>query len=147
MRWSPHITVATVLEKDGRLLFVEELIDGQHVLNQPAGHWENGETLIEASIRETREETAWVYEPHYLVGIYQWRHPQKQHTFLRFCFGGELLEHHSEQALDKEIVRTIWLDRDELLARQAVHRSPLVLTCVEDYLAGQRYELSLLKHF
>ena len=147
MRWSPHITVSTVLEQEGKLLFVEELIDGQRVINQPAGHWEDNETILEASVRETLEETAWTYEPDSIIGIYHWKHPANNETFLRFCFTGTLLTHEPGRTLDKEIIQAIWLSPDELAQRSVEHRSPLVSTCVNDYLSGQRFDLSVLKQY
>lgn len=146
MRWSPHVTVATILEQDNKFLFVEELIGGQKVINQPAGHWEQGETLLEASIRETLEETAWLYNPEYLTGIYQWKHPQNHDTFLRFCFTGNLVKHDKMQILDKEILQAVWLDQDDLNKRRAELRSPLVQACLDDYCSGKRYDLSILQN-
>jgi len=113
-------------------------------LNQPAGHLESGESLIEAVIRETNEETAWQFEPSALVGIYRWQHPTKQRTYIRYCFTGTVSNHDPEQKLDDDIHQALWLTHDELLARLADFRSPLVLDCIDDYLAGQRYSLNLL---
>ena len=145
MNWTPHVTVACVLQRDHKFLLVEERIDGQLVLNQPAGHWEQGETLIEASVRETLEETAWRYQPSYLTGIYQWQHPETVETYLRFCFTGELLAHDPQRKLDKEIEQVVWLDEEQLKARADEHRSPLVQQCIDDYIDGQRFELSLIQ--
>ena len=146
MNWSPHITVAAVLEREQHFLLVEERINRQLVLNQPAGHWEQGESLLDASIRETLEETAWHYQPSHLVGVYQWLHPENKETYLRFCFCGELLEHDPGRSLDKEIEQAVWLDYDQLSARQQQHRSPLVLKCIDDYLRGQRFDLSVFQN-
>jgi 8-oxo-dGTP pyrophosphatase MutT (NUDIX family) len=145
MDWSPHITVAAILEKDMRFLFVEERIEGKLVLNQPAGHWEQGESLLEATVRETLEETAWRYQPTAVVGIYQWTHPDAHNTYLRFCFTGSLIEHDAGLQLDKEIERAIWLDYKQLSMRSNDHRSPLVKQCIDDYIKGQRFDLSLLQ--
>jgi ADP-ribose pyrophosphatase YjhB (NUDIX family) len=145
MEWSPHITVATVVERNNQFLFVEESIQGSVVINQPAGHWEQGESLIEATIRETLEETAWHYQPSYLIGIYQWMHPHSRETYLRFCFTGDLITHDVHRPLDKDIERAIWLDYQQLVERNKDHRSPLVLRCVEDYINGQRFDLNLLQ--
>lgn len=143
MTWHPHVTVAAVIEKDGLFLMVEEIIDGQLRLNQPAGHWEDNETLVDAVIRETLEETAWHFHPRSLIGVYQWRHPEKDTTFLRFAFCGDVTSE-TDQPLDKEIVRACWLSHEEIIARRDQHRSPQVLTCIDDYLAGKRADMSLL---
>ena len=144
MNWSPHITVAAVLERNNEFLLVEERIHGQLVLNQPAGHWEQGETLLDATRRETLEETAWRYEPTHLIGIYQWQHPESSETYLRFSFTGKLIGHDITRKLDTGIERAIWLDREALIARGKDHRSPLVQQCIDDYLTGQRFDLSIL---
>jgi NADH pyrophosphatase NudC (nudix superfamily) len=145
MNWSPHITVASVLERNSEFLLVEENVDGQLVLNQPAGHWENGESLIEATVRETLEETAWHYQPTHITGIYQWTHPVSSETYLRFCFTGTLLERDHGRQLDKGIERAVWLTHDQMQLRSQDHRSPLVLKCVNDYLSGKRFELSMFQ--
>ncbi len=123
---------------------VEESIDGEILLNQPAGHLESGESFIEAVIRETQEETAWQFLPEALIGIYRWLHPETGETFLRHCYSGRVSAHQSQQALDDGIIRSLWLSREQL-AQQTNLRSPLVLHCVDDYLAGQRYPLKLIK--
>lgn len=146
MVWKPDVTVAAVAELDGRFLFVEERASGRIVVNQPAGHLESGESFIEAVIRETLEETAWHFEPQAVLGLYVWRPAHLQRTYLRVAFAGALRDHEPARPLDHGILRTRWLDRDQLLASQPKHRSPLVLRCVDDYLAGTRYPLELLKH-
>lgn len=146
MRWHPSVTVAAVIEHDGRFLLVEEESGGERVYNQPAGHWEPGETLVEACIRETLEESACRFAPDALVGIYRWHAPNVDTTFLRFTFCGELLGEDAGRALDPDILRTVWLRPEELRELAPRHRSPLVLRCVEDYLAGKRYALDLLTH-
>ena len=143
MVWKPSVTVAAVVERDGRFLFVEEEADGRRVLNQPAGHLDPGESLVAACAREALEETAHRVEPTALVGVYRWHYAVQDVTFLRFCFAGKVLGT-EKRPLDKEIVALHWLSLDELKARKAQHRSPLVLKCVEDYLAGKRYPLGLL---
>jgi len=141
MAWSPDVTVAAVVVRDNRFLLVEERIAGRLVLNQPAGHLEDGETMLEGSIREAREETAWRFSPQALVGTYLWRNPENGRSFLRFAFCGEVDDHRPRQPLDKGIVRTLWLSRAELLERPARLRSPLVMRCIEDFLDGRRQPL------
>ena len=140
--WKPAATVAAVLERDGRFLFVEERIDGRLVLNQPAGHLDPGESLVQACRREVMEESAHRFEPTALIGIYRWHYAPKDATFLRFCFRGRI-DGVENRALDKEIVRLHWLTRDELIARRADHRSPLVQRCVDDYIAGREFPLAV----
>ena len=133
-----EITVAAVTETDGRFLVVEERISRRLVINQPAGHVEPGETLLEAVMREVREETAWLFTANELVGVYLWRHPATGRTTKRFAFSGVVTDHRDGQPLDEGIVGTHWLTRAELEEREPRLRSPLVLRCVEDYLAGRR---------
>jgi 8-oxo-dGTP pyrophosphatase MutT (NUDIX family) len=142
--WRPSVTVAAVVERDGKFLFVEEIADGRRVLNQPAGHLDPGESLIEACVRETLEETAYALEPSALVGVYRWRHEPSDTTFLRFAFAGAATGHDPARRLDKEIVAARWLTPEELAARREMHRSPLVARCVADYLAGARFPLDVL---
>ncbi len=142
----PKVTVACVVEREGRFLVVEERsVDGKLVINQPAGHVEQGETLLEAAQREAIEETAWQFTPEFLVGIYLWAHPSGSVTYLRVCLGGTVAGHQPDQPLDEPIVQTHWLTRDELQARQSQLRSPLVLRVIDDYLQGERYPLAVLK--
>jgi 8-oxo-dGTP pyrophosphatase MutT (NUDIX family) len=140
---NPEITVAAVTETDGRFLVVEERIDRRLVIDQPAGHVEPGETLLEAVVREVREETAWLFTASELVGIYLWRHPDTGRTTKRFAFTGVVTDHRDGQQLDEGIVGTHWLTRAELKGREPQLRSPLVLRCVEDYLAGRRQPLAM----
>ena len=146
MVWKPNVTVAAVLERDGRYLLVEEETEYGICYNQPAGHLECGESLIDAVIRETLEETAYTLQPQYLVGIYNYRNEARDVTYLRFAFGGQIIAHDPGRALDDGILAAHWLTLDEIRARQAQHRSPLVLLCLEDWLAGRRYPLELLRH-
>jgi len=141
MRWNPEVTVAAVVETNGRYLVVEELAAGRLVLNQPAGHLEDGESLLEAVIRETREETAWRLQPQALVGIYLWRSPDTGRSFLRFTFCGLVHDHDPSQPLDRGIQRALWMSRDQLLAQPARLRSPLVMRSIDDYLQGRRMSL------
>jgi 8-oxo-dGTP pyrophosphatase MutT (NUDIX family) len=138
---NPEVTVAAVVMRDQRFLVVEERIGGCLVLNQPAGHLEDGETLLAAAIRETREETAWHFSPRALVGTYLWRHPDTGRSFLRFAFCGDVDDHRPRQPLDRGIVRALWLSAAELAAQSQRLRSPLVMRCIEDFLAGKRVAL------
>ncbi|MEJ2509826.1 MAG: NUDIX hydrolase [Gammaproteobacteria bacterium] len=144
MIWKPHVTVAAVAERDGRFLLVEEEIEGRLVINQPAGHLDPGESLVDAAVRETLEETAWHFRPTGLVGIYRWVNPDNDATFVRFTFAGQVADHEPQRPLDKEIRRVLWLGPDELDARADQLRSPLVRRAIDDYRAGQRYPLDLL---
>jgi 8-oxo-dGTP pyrophosphatase MutT (NUDIX family) len=141
MGLNPDVTVAALAMRDGRFLVVEERIAGRLVLNQPAGHLEDGETLLEAAIRETREETAWRFHPEALVGTYLWRNPDNGRSFLRFAFCGEVDGHRPEQPLDRGIVRALWLSPAELAAQPSRQRSPLVMRCIEDFIGGRRQPL------
>jgi ADP-ribose pyrophosphatase YjhB (NUDIX family) len=147
----PSITVAAVIERGGKFLLVEEEDEGRIVYNQPAGHLEQRESLVEGCRREVLEESAWHFRPRELVGIYRWSRPglgaEPGVTYLRFAFCGELHRHEPERKLDAGIVRAVWLDLDEIRALSARHRSPLVLRCIEDYLAGRRYALELLTDY
>ncbi|MDR2032046.1 MAG: NUDIX hydrolase [Azoarcus sp.] len=147
LRWKPNVTVAAVIERDGRFLLVEEETSDGVRFNQPAGHLEAGESLMAAAARETMEETAHPFAPEYLVGIYQWPRPQGDITYLRFAFGGHAGEAEEGRRLDDGILRTAWMTYEELKATRARHRSPLILQCVEDWLAGRRYGLELLRHY
>jgi 8-oxo-dGTP pyrophosphatase MutT (NUDIX family) len=140
--WKPSATVAAVLERNGRFLLVEEPIDGRRVLNQPAGHLEPDESLVAACRREVLEETAHRFEPTALIGIYRWRYAPEDVTFLRFCFRGRI-EGIENRPLDSEIVALHWLSRDQLAARRADHRSPLVQRCVDDFIAGRQFPLAV----
>ncbi len=144
MIWKPNVVVAAIVERDGKFLLVEEKADGRLVLNQPAGHLDDGESLLDAVVRETLEETAWHFSPEALLGVYRWTHPEKRITYLRFAFIGRVTRHDVKRALDREIVRTLWLTPEEIRAEQARHRSPQVQRCLNDYLAGRRYPLELL---
>ena len=142
--WKPSVTVAAVIERGGRFLLVEELIEGKRVLNQPAGHLDPGESLIAACAREVLEETAHRFVPSGLVGVYRWHYAPQDVTFLRFCFSGEILSLEKDRKLDKEIVALHWLTIEEIRQRRAEHRSPLVQKCAEDFLAGRQFPLEVL---
>jgi len=142
-RWSPRVTVATVIERDGQFLCVEERVRGQLVLNQPAGHLEPNETLIEAAIRETLEETRYHIRPTALLGVYRWLAPSGR-TFLRTTIIGEALQEDLDQVLDDGIERSLWLSRDEIAAESGRLRTPLVLKTIDDYLTRPHHSLDAL---
>ena len=142
--WQPDVTVATVVGRDGRLLVVEERVNGRLVINQPAGHLEPDESLVEAALRETREETGWDVRLTGFIGAYQWKAETGRH-YLRFAFAAEPLGHDPTRPLDTGIERTLWLTPAELDAARERHRSPLVWQVVADYLAGRRHPLSMVQ--
>lgn len=145
MTWRPDLTVAAVVERNGRFLCVEERVGPRVVFNQPAGHVERGEGIIEAVIRETLEETAWTFVPQAVLGVYAWDAPDRQRSFMRIAFRGEVHSHDPQRKLDRGIVRALWLTRDELAARAERLRSPMVLKCVDDFIAQKSYPLDLLQ--
>jgi len=145
--WHASVTVAAVLERRGRFLLIEERQDGALVLNQPSGHWEPGETLPAACVRETLEESGFDFVPTAIVGVYRWKSPASDTTYLRFAFCGRVGDRDRARKLDDVIVRGLWLTPEEAFATRDRHRSPLVLRCIEDYLAGRRFPLDLLTHF
>ena len=147
MIWKPTITVAAVVEQDGKFLLVEEHTDEGAVLNQPAGHLEAEETLLEGVVRETLEETAYHFQPEFLLGIYRWRSPGSYITYLRFAFTGHVASFDGQRKLDHEIIRAAWMTEAEIREQAYRHRSPLVLRCVRDYLTGKRYPLDILIHY
>ncbi|MFV9614858.1 MAG: NUDIX hydrolase [Gammaproteobacteria bacterium] len=144
MVWKPHATVAAIIERDNKFLMVEELIQGEQVINQPAGHLDPDESLVEAAIRETQEETAWQFIPEAITGIYLWKHPDNGESFLRVAFCGSCKNHNVSQALDDGIQAAVWKTRDELMQQQQKLRSPMVINCIDDYLAGKRFPMDLL---
>jgi 8-oxo-dGTP pyrophosphatase MutT (NUDIX family) len=149
--WQPDVTVATVVVDGGRLLMVEETVGGKLVLNQPAGHLEPDETLIEAALRETREETGWDVRLTAFVGAYQWKAPANAdgtggRHYLRFAFAAEPVAHDPMRTLDEGIVRALWMTPSELQAAQARHRSPLVWRVATDFLGGRRHPLEITQH-
>jgi 8-oxo-dGTP pyrophosphatase MutT (NUDIX family) len=141
--WTPHLTVAAIIEQDNRFLMVEEHAEGGVVLNQPAGHVEEQESIRAAAIRETLEETGRRFHPEAITGLYRWRSPHNQVTYLRVCFHGSCGERDHDFALDSDIITTHWLTYDELVARETQLRSPLVLRCIRDYLNGKQLPLDL----
>ncbi len=147
MTWKPNVTVAAIIEQDGKFLLVEEHTSQGLRLNQPAGHLEANESLLQAVVREAREESAYEFEPQHLVGVYRWHAETSATTYLRFAYSGRILVEHIGQALDEGIVRTLWMTLEEIRASVPRHRSPLILQCVEDYLAGKRYPLELITDY
>ena len=145
--WKPNVTVAAVVERHGRFLLVEEETREGLRFNQPAGHLEEGESLLAAVVRETMEETAHGFTPTRLVGIYQWPRPDGEVTYLRFAFSGEAGLHFPGRALDQGIVRAVWMTPAEIAACRERHRSPLVMQCFQDYLGGPGYDLAILRHY
>ncbi len=154
LRYKPSTTVAAIIEREGRFLLVEEHTPEGLLLNNPAGHLDAGESLLQACVRETLEETAFAFTPEALVGIYLARvqmpdGPKRPGgadiSYLRFAFCGTLGAFDAARQLDTGIVRTLWLTPEEIRTSAARHRSPLVVQCMEDYLAGRRYSLDVLR--
>jgi 8-oxo-dGTP pyrophosphatase MutT (NUDIX family) len=144
--WLPHVVVAALVQREGRFLFVEEETADGLRLNQPAGHWERGETLIEAVRRETLEETAHRVEPTALLGCYTTHYARRDITYLRFAYLCDVTGFEPDCTLDTGIVRAVWLSPTELAAHAIPHRSPLVMRCVNDCLAGKHYPLDFVAH-
>ena len=147
MIWKPNVTVAAVIVRDNKFLLVEEETSQGVRFNQPAGHLEPGESLLDAVVRETMEESAYSFIPQQLLGIYHWRIPEADTTYLRFAFTGAITGHEAARKLDDGILQPLWLSFDEIRTIQKQHRSPLVMRCIEDYLAGKRYPLEILTHY
>ena len=146
-RWAPYTTVAAIIEQNGRYLLVRENTRDGIRLNNPAGHLETGESLIQACTRETLEESAWQFTPTALVGIYLHRFAGSNNqdmTYLRFAFSGELGEHFPHKPLDTGILEAVWMTYDEIKACPELHRTPLLMQSIDDYRQGKRYPLSLL---
>lgn len=146
MSLRPDLTVAAVIERDGQFLLVEERVGNAMVFNQPAGHVERSEELVAAVIRETLEETAWTFKPDALTGIYLWDQPEKQKSFLRFTFCGQVTDHDASRRLDRGIERAVWMNRAQIVMRASRLRSPMVLRCIDDYLDGRRYPIDVVQH-
>jgi len=147
MIWKPHLTVASVIERKNKYLLVEEHTDNGIAFNQPAGHVENGESIVSAIKREVNEETAWLFEPEAIIAIQLWRKTPEYPSFVRVCFSGKVHSHNAEQKLDDDIITTHWLSREQMAEKKSQLRSPLVLKSVDAYLNGERYPLSLLKSY
>lgn len=144
MTWKPDITVAAIIADADRFLIVEEQIRGQRVFNQPAGRVEDGESLLVAVVRETLEETAWRFEPEWLLGIYTWHSPTRERSSLRFAFIGRVSAHDPARRLDPPVIATHWLRREQLQEPSRALRTPLVLRCIDDYMAGHRLPLTAI---
>lgn len=148
MTWKPDVTVAAVVEREGRFLLVEERVGTRLVYNQPAGHLEHGESLLDAVVRETAEETGWQFLPEAVVGVYLWHAPsgadRVRRSFLRVAFRGDVVNHDPLRPLDDGIERAVWLARPQIAAQASRLRSPLVLRCIDDYASGRRFPLELL---
>lgn len=147
MVWKPHVTVAAVIEHNSRFLVVEEETSNGLAFNQPAGHLEKGEDLIQAVKREVAEETAWQFEPNHIVSVQLWRKNPSSPSFLRVCFSGLCHSHNPEQGLDEGIINTHWLTREEIAGKGSQLRSPLVLISIDDFLSGTLHPLTLLQSF
>lgn len=144
MTWAPHVTVATIVERDNRFLMVYEESDGRKVYNQPAGHLDPNETLTDAAIRETLEETGWQIQLTGVVGVNLYTAPSNGITYFRTTFIGEAISHDAKRPLDTGIIEAVWLSYEELLERKAQLRSPMTLQIIEDYRAGRRFPLSVV---
>lgn len=144
--WQAHVTVATIVKKDSKYLVVEEYANGgKLVINQPAGHVEADETLVEAAQRETLEETGWTVEVTHFLGIYTYQ-PSPEKTYYRYCFIAQPVSHDANLPLDDGIIAANWYNLDELASKPNL-RSPLVLRCVQDAAAGNRYSLDIIQEF
>ena len=148
MIWKPNVTVAAVIKQEGKYLLVEEaqFTGTDSVYNQPAGHLEPGESIVQGAIRETLEETGYTFVPQFLVGIYHWYCCGKDTTYLRFAFSGYTTDYDPNRSLDDGIIQAVWYSADQIQKLVHRHRSPLVLQCIQDDLAGKRYPLELLTH-
>jgi len=142
--WKPSVTVAAIVERDGRFLLVEEHTNRGQLFNQPAGHLDPGESLTHAVARETLEETACAFEPTGLLGVYQYPSRADDVTYIRFAFTGTISGPEAGRPLDTGIIRAVWLTPQEIRRDAARHRSPLVMRCIDDYLAGRRFPLDVL---
>ena len=142
--WKPNVTVAAIVEINGKFLLVEEETERGNRFNQPAGHLEDNETLLQAVIRETKEETAYDFAPEALLGVYHWKHAHNETTYMRFSFIGKVSNHMPEQKLDLGIIRSVWMGIEEIREKAYLMRSPQVVTCIEDYLSGRKYPLEVI---
>lgn len=145
--WYPHVTVATVVESQGRFLMVREMADGADVYNQPAGHLEKGESLLEAAVRETREETGWLVQPTAILGISQFTSPSNGITYVRATFAATPLRELAGAELDADIIEAVWLSREDVERLREQLRSPMVLDDIRRYCTGDRFPLELVRHY
>jgi 8-oxo-dGTP pyrophosphatase MutT (NUDIX family) len=145
-QFNPDITVACVIVREGRFLLVEESVRDRLVLNQPAGHLEPAEGVVEAAAREALEETGWTVRPQAFIGSYLWCAEETGKTYIRFAFAAEAVSHDPQRPLDGGILRSLWLSLEEIRAESSRLRSPLVMSVIDDFLAGQRAPLSLIRH-
>jgi len=139
----PELTVATVAERHGRFLMIEEMVQDRAVFNQPAGHVEPGESLAQAVVRETLEEAGWEFAPEFITGIYLWTDVAAQRSYLRVVYTGQLVSHLPDRELDVGVLRTLWLTREDLATRPGKLRNPMVLRSIDDYLQGHRLPADL----
>lgn len=142
-----QVIVAGVIEHEGRYLVIEEMAEGRRVINQPAGRLEADESAAEGAMRETLEESGYLFNPTSIVGFYQWFHAEKNTLYLRIAFTGELADHHARRPLDPEILGVRWMSIAELEAEQERHRSPYVMQCIRDHAAGKRFPLEIIQFF
>lgn len=147
MIWKPNVTVAAVIYNDGQYLMVEEETEDGIRFNQPAGHLECEESLLEAVVRETLEETAYHFKPTALLGVYHFRRAEKDITYLRFAFNGDIMGFDAERILDDGIIAAHWMTLDAVRDCVDQHRSPLILRCIEDHAAGKHFPLDVLNHY
>jgi 8-oxo-dGTP pyrophosphatase MutT (NUDIX family) len=147
MIWKPNVTVAAVVEREGKYLLVEEQTCNGILFNQPAGHLESEESIIQGAVRETLEETGYTFAPQSLLGVYRWHSSSDNTTFLRFAFTGSVTDHDPHRVLDTGILRAGWFGVDEIREMAYCHRSPLVMRCIDDHLAGKSCPLDVLVHY
>lgn len=147
MIWKPDVTVAAIINKNDKYLLVEEQTKNGVLFNQPAGHLEPNESIIQGAIRETLEETGYSFTPQWLLGVYRWHSQTIDTTYLRFAFLGTAICHDHARKLDKGILRATWLSINEIYKLADRHRSPLVIKCIEDHLSGKKYPIEILTHF
>ena len=146
-KWLPRVTVATIVEDRGKFLMVEEEIYGEKILNQPAGHLEPGETLIEAAVRETREETGWLVKIDHLIEFSQWTSSNSNNHYLRSCFAATKVKFDPNQVLDDGIIRAIWMTRDEVAENANRLRSPLVLHHIDLHINGKKTDIEVFSYY
>ncbi len=145
-QWKPNVTVSAIIERDGKFMMIEEFSHGRLVYNQPAGHLEDDESLFQAVEREVREETAWGFKPEMAVGLYMHPSPSSDITYLRICFTGSCHDYQQDLPLDDGIHKVLWMSIEEIRQNVDRLRSPIVLHCLNDYLAGNRFPLDYFKH-